>query len=169
MVYFITTASLMITVALCVLVGRRGLVILRLEAVGSARGCSAALAGLRTASLYPYRTTGEHHSALFPLPSAVGAIHWGAGTSRSDRPLVAQVHPPGLRLSCRLNDRDLPSKCVWRQSDRGRPASAQRAGSLSHAGRLHSAAANGRLGNPAPPKPLIKTGWRRLTCSSFIH
>ena len=150
MVYFVTTASLMITVGLCVLVGRSGTVF-------RSAGCSGLCAGLLRCPCWPpdrFTLSVPHCWRASFRPFSLTARSWCLLTGVLELAgaiglLLPRFTRTSLCLSCRLNDRDLPCKCVWRQSDCGRLAPAQRAGSLSHAGPLHRAAANGRLGNPA--------------------
>src|ERR1700722_20394159 len=53
-------------------VGAQGLLIVRLEAVGPARGGSLASADFRICALCPHRADGDDHSALFSLSTAAG-------------------------------------------------------------------------------------------------
>jgi hypothetical protein len=89
MVYFVTTVSLMITLALCVLVGRGGLSSFGWKQWALRVVVAAAVAGLRADSLYPNGSAGDRHSAFFPLPPAACFAHGSAGNCRGDWPPIA--------------------------------------------------------------------------------
>src|ERR1700733_10394660 len=79
-------------------------------------------------------------------------------TCRSCGLAVACVHACRLCLSRALDDRDLPGKCVRRQSVRGRLAHAWCAGSFSDAGHLHSVVTDSGLGNSKAGAVISWTG-----------
>jgi hypothetical protein len=142
----------MITLALCVLSGRRGL-----SFFGWMQWVLRVLAALPllVSGVAHFTRTAYHHPAVFPPPCAAGLAQWSARTRWSSWPFAACLHPRSLFLSCAVDDRDLSRQCVCRQSVGWWFAHAQRAGSISDAGRLHRATAHGRLGNPAHPKSII--------------
>src|ERR1700733_7258335 len=95
-------------------VGAQRPLIVRLEAVGPARGGSLAPADFRICALCPHRADGDDHSALLSLSTAAGLAKRGDGTRRSCGPAPAGIHAPSLCLSGSLDYPDFSRQCVCR-------------------------------------------------------
>ena len=78
------------------------------DAMGVACDRSFAFAGLRSCALHWYCDDGDYHSAFFPLPPAVGAAEWSAGTGWSCWPATACLHAFGLSVPGGVDDCDFP-------------------------------------------------------------
>ncbi len=147
MVYLITTATLIATVAAFFLWARRGLsafgwlqwvlrivAALPLLASGVLHFTRTALMASIIPPFFPVRPQLVLLTGVLEFAGAVGL-------------LLPALTRAGLRLSCGLHDRHLPRKRVRRGSDGRRTAHAQRAGSISHAGCVYPVVADRGLGD----------------------